>query len=206
MISIQDFQSTSLTLGETKTVPSGGCYTPLLIDGQSVKLQVCSAEGMRAPFGVNDSYSGGETQTMPLVPTPEFEVFANEIDALVPVLVEPRSTELFGEKKSLSQLKDMYKHLVHLSKNQEHDNTVHVKIRPKTLIDIATCDGYVKGTTEDIVRGARVLVVVRLGSVWQQENKTFGVTLEAVRVLAHLPPKRVRVEDVFPVRPSLPTR
>lgn len=206
MINIEEFQPKSVSLGETKKAPSGGCYTPLLVDNQSMKLKVCTAEGMRLPFGINASYSGGDTLTMPLVPTPEFEEFAGKIDAVIPSLVESRALELFGQKKNVQELRELYKPLIHLSKNQEYSNTVHVKIRPKTQVDIATCDGYVRGTIDDIVRGSRVLLIVKLGSVWVQDQKAFGANLEAFRVVVHLPPTREKVEDLFPVRPMLPPK
>lgn len=202
MISIEAFQPTSLSLGDTREGPRGGCYTPLLVNGKPTSFRVDGKEAMRVPFGVSPSYSGGETLTMAVVPTPEMETMAEKVDTVLPALVVPRSVHLFGERKSLVDLKSMYKPLVHVSKSADYSNTVHLKIRPSTQIDVATLDGFVRGSADDIVRNSRVLAIVRVGSLWVQEQTSFGVTLEAVRLLVYTPPPGQCVEDAFPVRPA----
>eukprot|EP00966_Prymnesium_polylepis_P239706 5543715-Prymnesium_polylepis.1 len=211
---IATFDVATLSLGATRTNAMGGRYVPTLINGRDAiesKLRIDSEEGLRMPFGVSEPYGGGEPGPklpMPLEPTEAFEAVARRIDAVVPQLVQPRAQELFGSSKTPAQLQDMYRPLVHEGHNG-YSCTIPVKVKVggtgmRTQVDVATPDGFAPATSDVLVRGARVLVLVRLGSIWIQGRTQYGITLEAMRVVAYPPAPQRPVEADFPVRPALP--
>jgi hypothetical protein len=174
MIDIENFSDFSkIKLGE-----ANGGYTPVYYDGKRPKIRIGGTHALRAPFGLADSYSGGVTKTLALVPHDSLDGFCAKLDDVIP---------------SMGPSNAAYKPLRHFMK----DGTcmVHVKVRPSTKIHIASSDGY--KDSHDVPKGSRVLIVFRMGSLWCT-NDAYGLILEADRILAYPP---VTVEDVFPIRP-----
>ena len=183
---------TTISLGPQRTNANGGKYMPVLINGKDAietKLLIQSHEGLRTPFGLNAPYSGdvGPKQTLPVEADAAFEAKVRELDAHIRNLVEGHSQAIFGAPKSEAILREMYRPLIHEG-TPGYAPTIPVKVKVggvgmTTVIEKATAHGFVEATPDCLVRGARVLALVRLGSVWIQGKTQFGITLEAHRLV-----------------------
>eukprot|EP00966_Prymnesium_polylepis_P314395 7265110-Prymnesium_polylepis.1 len=112
MLDIKSFDVSAMSLGAVAKNSRNGTYCEMKVSGKDAieaKLRIGGDQGLVAPFGCQAGEfadEAGEKISMALNVDADHEAFAKAIDASVPALVLPRSSELFGKPRNELELRD----------------------------------------------------------------------------------------------------
>jgi hypothetical protein len=211
MIDINNFDVNTMTLGAVAKNSRNGNYCEVKVNGRDAieaKLRFGGSEGLVAPFACQAGEfadEAGEKISMALNVDGDHEAFAKKVDDKVVGLMLPRSKELFGKNKNELELRDKQTVLFREGKDG-YPPKINLKVRVAqkkdkgklvgrlTRIDFATLDpgarayGYVPGTADQIPKHSRIIAECRLGAIWTNATKNWGITLEAMHIVVFPPP------------------
>eukprot|EP00966_Prymnesium_polylepis_P201615 4671582-Prymnesium_polylepis.2 len=227
MLDINDFDSNAITLGAVTKNSRNNPYVEVLYNGKDAietKLRV-GGDGLVAPFGAKPGEFADESTekiAMALNADADLEAFAKGLDGKAVGLLLPRSKDAFGKPRNELELRDKQTPLFREAK-EGYPPKVNLKVRVAqkkdkygklvgklTRIDFATLDPgatayrYVPGTADQIPINSRIIAECRLGPIWTNATKNWGITLEAMHVLVFPPPPEASAEDKFGALPAPP--
>ena len=230
MLDIKDMMDVSaITLGAVEKNGRGSNFAEVKINGEDAikfKFQVGGANGACAPFGIKAGEyeaENAEKIAMALTGDAALEALAKAIDEHLPKLVTSMSKQLFGAPRTELQVRDKQTPLFKPSEHPAYPAKVPLKVRvvkrkdkhgnpvgQLTRVDFATLDPgatryrYVPGVAADVQKGSRIIAQVRIGPVWTNATKAWGVTLEAMHLVVFPPPEVATTEEIFHNLPAPP--
>lgn len=166
--------------------------------------------GLATPLGANDT--SRRTLELTINNSTSLETLLNALDSKNISIATERSPEWFRKEIDIEAIRSMYVPLVKPPAKPDACSTVKVKVKceseqyPTNIFVVHGVDEngqltYSTGTTDDLTRNAKCLVIVETVGLWFMQRQ-FGMSLTATEIMVW-PVKKTRGIDAFKMSDSI---
>jgi hypothetical protein len=185
---------TGLKVVNISTVPGSADWN------DRIRFQMCEDERTNRqtlPWGLSTPMAGQDESRRSLeltIESPALRDFLTKLDDHNVRIATLKSEEWFKKQLTEDQVRNMYTPIVKEPKAPSNKETLKVKVKTTTknatnvfrVVSAEPALEYVPGTTDDLVRNAKCMVMVETSGLWFGPRQ-FGMSIAATDIIVWMP-------------------